>query len=101
MTSRPRILVNFAVSLDGKINPAPSHRHGAFVMSRGKEDWRRMRVLQLAKALGAVEILSKPATLEWKTTVDRVRQIGLSRASTAVYVGIDRPFLRGYPCLTQ
>jgi len=46
VTSRPRILVNFAVSLDGKINPAPGHRKGAFVMSRGKEDWRRMRVLR-------------------------------------------------------
>ena len=46
MTSRPRILVNFAVSLDGKINPAPGQRTGAFVMSRGKEDFRRMRVLR-------------------------------------------------------
>src|SRR5262245_44735740 len=43
---RPRILVNFAVSLDGKINPAPGHRHGPFVMSRGKEDWRRMLALR-------------------------------------------------------
>jgi riboflavin-specific deaminase-like protein len=46
VTSRPRILVNFAVSLDGKINPAPAHRRGKFVMSRGKEDWRRMRVIR-------------------------------------------------------
>ncbi|HXU04443.1 MAG TPA: dihydrofolate reductase family protein [Polyangia bacterium] len=46
MASRPRILINFAVSLDGKINPAPARRHGRFVMSRGKEDWRRMRVLR-------------------------------------------------------
>ena len=46
MTSRPRILVNFAVSLDGKINPAPGKRKGAFAMSRGKEDYRRMRVLR-------------------------------------------------------
>jgi riboflavin-specific deaminase-like protein len=43
---RPRILINFAVSLDGKINPAPGHRKGRFVMSRGKEDWRRMRLLR-------------------------------------------------------
>src|SRR4029077_9048655 len=42
----PRILINFAVSLDGKINPAPGHRAGAFAMSRGKEDFRRMRVLR-------------------------------------------------------
>jgi len=46
MTSRPRILINFAVSLDGKINPAPTQRNGRFVMSRGKEDWRRMRVVR-------------------------------------------------------
>jgi 5-amino-6-(5-phosphoribosylamino)uracil reductase len=38
--------VNFAVSADGKINPAPGKRRGAFVMSRGKEDWRRMRELR-------------------------------------------------------
>jgi len=46
MTARPRILVNFAVSLDGKTNPAPGKRHGAFAMSRGKEDWRLMRELR-------------------------------------------------------
>jgi riboflavin-specific deaminase-like protein len=46
MTPRPRILINFAVSLDGKINPAPGHRTGPFVMSRGKEDFRRMRLLR-------------------------------------------------------
>jgi 5-amino-6-(5-phosphoribosylamino)uracil reductase len=46
VTSRPRILINFAVSLDGKINPVPGRRVGRFVMSRGKEDWRRMRVLR-------------------------------------------------------
>jgi 5-amino-6-(5-phosphoribosylamino)uracil reductase len=46
VTSRPRILVNFAVSLDGKINPAPGKRKGAFAMSRAKEDFRRMRVLR-------------------------------------------------------
>jgi 2,5-diamino-6-(ribosylamino)-4(3H)-pyrimidinone 5'-phosphate reductase len=43
---RPRILINFAVSIDGKINPAPGRRQGEFAMSRGKEDWRRMRVLR-------------------------------------------------------
>jgi len=42
MLTRPRILVNFAVSLDGKTNPVPSKRMGAFAMSRGKEDWQRM-----------------------------------------------------------
>lgn len=46
MRSRPRVLVNFAVSLDGKINPAPARRAGPFVMSRGKEDWRRMRLVR-------------------------------------------------------
>jgi 2,5-diamino-6-(ribosylamino)-4(3H)-pyrimidinone 5'-phosphate reductase len=46
MTARPRVLVNFAVSLDGKTNPAPGKRHGAFAMSRGKDDWRLMRELR-------------------------------------------------------
>lgn len=46
MTSRPRILINFAVSLDGKISLVPGRRAGRFVMSRGKEDWRRMRVVR-------------------------------------------------------
>jgi riboflavin-specific deaminase-like protein len=46
MKSRPRVLINFAVSLDGKINPAPGHRKGPFVMSRGKEDFRRMRLVR-------------------------------------------------------
>ena len=46
MTPRPRILVNFAVSLDGKTNPAPGKRHGAFAMSRGKQDWLLMRELR-------------------------------------------------------
>lgn len=46
MTTRPRVLVNFAVSLDGKINPAPGKRHGAFAMSRGKDDWLLMRELR-------------------------------------------------------
>jgi 2,5-diamino-6-(ribosylamino)-4(3H)-pyrimidinone 5'-phosphate reductase len=44
--ARPRILVNFAVSLDGKTNPAPDKRHGPFAMSRGKDDWRLMRELR-------------------------------------------------------
>jgi 5-amino-6-(5-phosphoribosylamino)uracil reductase len=44
--TRPRVLINFAVSLDGKINPAPGHRAGPFVMSRGKEDFQRMRLLR-------------------------------------------------------
>src|SRR3954469_5956744 len=46
VTRRPRILVNFAASIDGKTNPAPTRRQGPFAMSRGKEDWRRMRVLR-------------------------------------------------------
>lgn len=46
MTGRPRVLVNFAASLDGKIAPAPRRRTGRFVMSRGKEDWRRMRTVR-------------------------------------------------------
>ncbi len=40
--NRPRVLVNFATSVDGKINPAPGLRQGKFMMSRGREDFRRM-----------------------------------------------------------
>ncbi len=41
---RPTILLNFADSLDGKIHPVPARRPAeGFVMSRGREDFRRMR----------------------------------------------------------
>ncbi len=40
---RPRVLVNFASSIDGKITPAPGLRQGPFMMSRHHEDPRRMR----------------------------------------------------------
>ena len=40
--ARPRVLVNFATSVDGKINPAPGLRQGKFMMSRHREDFRRM-----------------------------------------------------------
>ena len=43
---RPQILLNFAESLDGKIHPAPAQRPARFAMSRGKEDFRRMRWLR-------------------------------------------------------
>ncbi len=43
---RPRVLVNFASSVDGKINPAPGLRHGKFMMSRHREDFRRMLTLR-------------------------------------------------------
>jgi 5-amino-6-(5-phosphoribosylamino)uracil reductase len=43
---RPRVLVNFAASLDGKINPAPGLRQGKFMMSRAREDFRRMVALR-------------------------------------------------------
>jgi 5-amino-6-(5-phosphoribosylamino)uracil reductase len=43
---RPRVLVNFASSVDGKINPAPGLRHGKFMMSRHREDFRRMLSLR-------------------------------------------------------
>ncbi|HMJ50683.1 MAG TPA: dihydrofolate reductase family protein [Polyangiaceae bacterium] len=42
-TPRPRVLVNFASSIDGKITLAPGLRKGAFMMSRHHEDPRRMR----------------------------------------------------------
>ena len=44
--ARPRVLVNFASSVDGKINPAPGFRHGKFMMSRGREDFHRMLALR-------------------------------------------------------
>lgn len=40
------MLVNFATSVDGKINPAPGLRHGKFMMSRHREDFRRMVALR-------------------------------------------------------
>jgi riboflavin-specific deaminase-like protein len=44
--SRPRVLVNFASSIDGKIAPVPALREGAFMMSRHREDPRRMRQIR-------------------------------------------------------
>src|SRR6266542_1810874 len=43
---RPRVLVNFATSIDGKITTVPALRRGAFKMSRHPEDHRRMRRLR-------------------------------------------------------
>ena len=45
-SSRPRVLVNFASSIDGKITLAPALRKGPFVMSRHHEDPRRMRQIR-------------------------------------------------------
>jgi riboflavin-specific deaminase-like protein len=45
-SARPRVLLNFASSLDGKINPAPGRRTGKFMMSRDREDFRRMLSLR-------------------------------------------------------
>lgn len=45
-TSRPRVLVNFASSIDGKIALAPGLRKGPFAMSRHHEDPRRMRQIR-------------------------------------------------------
>lgn len=45
--ARPRVLLNCAVSLDGKLHLSPAHRRaGPFVLSRGPEDHRRMRALR-------------------------------------------------------
>jgi riboflavin-specific deaminase-like protein len=46
VSERPRVLINFASSLDGKINPAPGRRSGRFMMSRQREDFRRMVALR-------------------------------------------------------
>lgn len=45
-SSRPRVFVNFASSVDGKITVAPGLRKGAFMMSRHHEDPRRMRQIR-------------------------------------------------------
>lgn len=45
-SSRPRVLVNFASSIDGKITLAPGLRKGSFMMSRHHEDPRRMRQIR-------------------------------------------------------
>ncbi len=41
---RPKVLCNMAPSLDGKTGP--THRVGPFVMSRGREDSKRMHALR-------------------------------------------------------
>jgi riboflavin-specific deaminase-like protein len=54
---RPRVLLNMASSLDGKI--APAHEHGPFVMSRYAEDPSRMRGLRAradAVVIGATNL---------------------------------------------
>ncbi len=43
---RPRVLLNFAASIDGKINLAPGINSGRFLMSRQAEDRKRMRALR-------------------------------------------------------
>lgn len=43
---RPRVLLNFASSVDGKIGLVSGLRTGTFTMSRGREDRRRMRDLR-------------------------------------------------------
>jgi 2,5-diamino-6-(ribosylamino)-4(3H)-pyrimidinone 5'-phosphate reductase len=43
---RPRVLVNFASSIDGKITLQLGLRKGAFVMSRHRDDPRRMRQIR-------------------------------------------------------
>jgi riboflavin-specific deaminase-like protein len=56
-TSRPRVLCNFAPSLDGKI--APAHKRAPFVMSRHGEDPRRMHALRAraqAVVIGATNL---------------------------------------------
>jgi riboflavin-specific deaminase-like protein len=43
---RPRVLVNMASSVDGKINPAKAWRRGPFQMSRAGTDGERMKELR-------------------------------------------------------
>lgn len=57
---RPKVLCNMAPSLDGKSAPAQRvHRVGPFVMSRGREDAKRMRALRAradAVVVGAANV---------------------------------------------
>jgi riboflavin-specific deaminase-like protein len=46
LETRPRVLVNFAASIDGKITVAPPLLEAPFRMSRHPEDPRRMRLLR-------------------------------------------------------
>ena len=46
MSERPRVLVNFASSVDGKITVVPELREPGFTMSRWPEDHKRMRDLR-------------------------------------------------------
>jgi 2,5-diamino-6-(ribosylamino)-4(3H)-pyrimidinone 5'-phosphate reductase len=46
MAERPRVLMNFASSIDGKIALSPHLRRRPFTMSRGKTDQHRMRELR-------------------------------------------------------
>lgn len=45
-SARPRVLLNFASSADGKIAPSPGARDGYVTMSAHGEDQRRMRQLR-------------------------------------------------------
>jgi 5-amino-6-(5-phosphoribosylamino)uracil reductase len=46
VVTRPRVLLDCATSLDGKLQLAPDRRTGPFAMSRHPEDARRMRALR-------------------------------------------------------
>lgn len=46
LSARPRVLLNCATSLDGRLNPSPSLRKGDFMMSRHAEDPKRMKELR-------------------------------------------------------
>jgi riboflavin-specific deaminase-like protein len=45
-SERPRVVLNFAASIDGKIAPSPASRRGYITMSSHAEDHRRMRELR-------------------------------------------------------
>src|SRR5262245_18271981 len=85
VTSRPRVLLKFAVSLDGKINPAPLKRHGALVMSRGNEHSRPIRVLRAeadASLIGAANLRADDPGLTLAPE-DRERRRAEGRAEPA------------------
>jgi len=76
MAERPRVLLNFASSLDGKISVAPQLRKESFVMSRDREDHRRMRELRAsadAILIGAANLRADDPDLALSTAERRRR----------------------------
>jgi 2,5-diamino-6-(ribosylamino)-4(3H)-pyrimidinone 5'-phosphate reductase len=77
MPERPRVLVNFATSVDGKITLVPRLRDRPFTMSRGKRDHERMRELRAmadAILIGASNLRADDPDLALSTEERQRRQ---------------------------